>query len=81
MPKDLAMPIETSDSAIGRNVRSRSCRSDPAAPRRVPAAAKRRGCRRGESQPTPVKDRHLRYICRTDGGNSSVRFSRMNVVE
>ena len=52
MPKDLAMPIET---VIGQSVRSRSCRAEPAAPRRMPAAAKRRGRRQGEDPPTPVK--------------------------
>ena len=52
MPKDVAMPIE---SVIGQSVSSRSCRAEPAAPRRMPAAAKRRGRRQGEGPPTPVK--------------------------
>ena len=52
MPKDLAMPIET---LIGQNVRPRSCRAEPAAPRQLPAAAKRSGRRQGEGLPTPVK--------------------------
>ena len=52
MPKDVAMSIET---VIGQSVRSRSCRAEPAAPRRMPAAAKRRGRRQGEGPPTPVK--------------------------
>ena len=52
MPKDVAMSIET---VIGQSVRSRSCRTEPAAPRRMPAAAKRRGRRQGEGPPTPVK--------------------------
>ena len=51
MPKDLAMPIET---LIGQNVRPRSCRAEPAAPRQLPAAAKRSGRRQGEGLPTPV---------------------------
>ena len=52
MPKDVAMSIET---VIGQSVRSRSCRAEPAAPRRMPAAAKRHGRRQGEGPPTPVK--------------------------
>ena len=52
MPKDLAMPIET---LIGQSVRPRSCRAEPAAPRQMPAAAKRSGRRQGEGLPTPVK--------------------------
>ena len=58
MPKDLAMPIET---LIGQSVRPRSCRAEPAAPRQMPAAAKRSGRRQGEGLPTPVKmaDRSL----------------------
>ena len=52
MPKDLAMPIET---LIGQSVRPRSCLAEPAAPRQMPAAAKRSGRRQGEGLPTPVK--------------------------
>ena len=52
MPKDLAMPIET---LIGQSVRPRNCRAEPAAPRQMPAAAKRSGRRQGEGLPTPVK--------------------------
>ena len=61
MPKDLAMPIET---LIGQSVRPRSCRAEPAAPRQMPAAAKRSGRRQGEGLPTPVKmaDRFV-HIC------------------
>ena len=52
MPKDVAMPIE---SVVGQSVSSRSCRAEPAAPRRMPTAAKRRGRRQSEGPPTPVK--------------------------
>ena len=39
MPKDLAMPIETSESVIGDSVRSRSCRTLPAECRRRQSGA------------------------------------------